>query len=576
MVSIVVRGLLVVGVQTCALSGCTAGVLVPSVDTNAPSEDNETRTPATRTPATAATPRVLATVEGAGEPRTPTPTASPSSFAAPPPSPSPIASPSPSIPPSPAPSPTVAASPAPCGATPHGGNETRVRYFDAAPPEGSACVAQTQTRACTDGSFSAWNGTAGAEACVETIALPGTFVNDSIGDQARLEWGVPQALAVRLLVSSERAVAEAWRGETAPLPAGTSVATSHSACTGNGRDDAGSVTNAALEAYHHARAGTGEALAASDRCGIDLSGLGAWETRYLRVHVDLPGSKAARSRVVAFARVPRGMVFVAKEDWPDEGHPPAGKFDFALDKFTASHANGTLDWGGTYPSNSSTLVLGSERGKEATLLPWSAAKTGCENRNASVPATFLGSGAPERVHLATDLEWFVGAFGTPLARNGACYSKDPSTNLDDPLTGAPSRKGCLSRYGAWEMTNTFENVDAVVVANPPVDGIVSLTKSVFGSTPAEATTSHTMPAGSDDGYQWGGFVSGFDPLAILPTSFGMAGTASFGDATFRLRTSATQRVLAFSSRYWVAGYNRVNDATQGDYSAFARCAIRKP
>lgn len=52
-----------------------------------------------------------------------------------------------------------------CGSTPHGGNETRVRFQAATVPFGATCQSEAQTRACTNGTLSGWNGSYAFETC---------------------------------------------------------------------------------------------------------------------------------------------------------------------------------------------------------------------------------------------------------------------------------------------------------------------------------------------------------------------------------------------------------------------------
>lgn len=53
----------------------------------------------------------------------------------------------------------------PCGATPHGGAEGRVRYQAESVPFGETCVSEIQTRTCDDGSWTKWSGTFEPESC---------------------------------------------------------------------------------------------------------------------------------------------------------------------------------------------------------------------------------------------------------------------------------------------------------------------------------------------------------------------------------------------------------------------------
>ncbi len=64
---------------------------------------------------------------------------------------------------------TVAA-PINCGSTLHGQTETRKRYRNSAEAYGSSCQAETQTRTCTNGTLSNWTGTYTYDTC--TVAAP--------------------------------------------------------------------------------------------------------------------------------------------------------------------------------------------------------------------------------------------------------------------------------------------------------------------------------------------------------------------------------------------------------------------
>ena len=52
-----------------------------------------------------------------------------------------------------------------CGATPHGGTETRTMFDAATVAYGQTCLSETQARVCSDGNWGAWTGTFGAAAC---------------------------------------------------------------------------------------------------------------------------------------------------------------------------------------------------------------------------------------------------------------------------------------------------------------------------------------------------------------------------------------------------------------------------
>ena len=58
----------------------------------------------------------------------------------------------------------------PCDGTPHGGQDSRIRYRSASVPFGGTCTAETQVRTCSDGIWSAWSGSFTADPC--TVAAP--------------------------------------------------------------------------------------------------------------------------------------------------------------------------------------------------------------------------------------------------------------------------------------------------------------------------------------------------------------------------------------------------------------------
>ena len=63
--------------------------------------------------------------------------------------------------------------PADCGAIPHGGQESRMRYREAVVPRGSECVSEIQTRTCENGVFTEWTGTFTEESCeVQDCVFP--------------------------------------------------------------------------------------------------------------------------------------------------------------------------------------------------------------------------------------------------------------------------------------------------------------------------------------------------------------------------------------------------------------------
>lgn len=58
--------------------------------------------------------------------------------------------------------------PAACGSTLHGQNESRLSYVRSIVDFGGSCTQETQTRACNNGTFSAWSGTQNESCSVKT------------------------------------------------------------------------------------------------------------------------------------------------------------------------------------------------------------------------------------------------------------------------------------------------------------------------------------------------------------------------------------------------------------------------
>jgi hypothetical protein len=221
------------------------------------------------------------------------------------------------------------------------------------------------------------------------------------------------------------------------------------------------------------------------RCGVDIASFAPWEKRYVKLFAtNSHGSVFSDTFVVA--RVPSGMVFVAADDWPDEvkhrlaaeyGESYSAPFDFAIDKWEAT-ASGTVSNCTSYDMPCSGGIGGgylqSNAGVPLASRNWYTFKHGCDARtgvlHAANPAWVGNALAAEhdsgrRVHLATGVEWMVGAFGTPDTIGPQFCSThstfwNPGTPGDQAQTGANSMQSCMSRYGVrnmignvWEWTN---------------------------------------------------------------------------------------------------------------------------
>jgi hypothetical protein len=79
-----------------------------------------------------------------------------------------------------------------CDGTPDGQTETRTRYMAEQVPYGSVCVSEMQQRACSDGAWQPWSGTAAAESCV---VAPAAACDDAAHGsmQTRTRYAAPDA-----------------------------------------------------------------------------------------------------------------------------------------------------------------------------------------------------------------------------------------------------------------------------------------------------------------------------------------------------------------------------------------------
>lgn len=308
----------------------------------------------------------------------------------------------------------------------------------------------------TKAAFSIFECGVSGTSCVEppqaTVSFDRTTLvqNDSDGNQLKLRYsGNPAGSTVRIGYSKNRAATLAWDGVTSTIEEGGVVECTSSPCSETFSNDT----------THP-----------------------AWTKLYFLVSTTSEGI-TTRSEMGYWAKVPPGMVFVAKEDWPVEftghnyrGHNEgdSGPFDYAIDKYETYLASGSLS-SSSYP-NYDTGVLMSAAGQSTLVAArWYAKKQGCENRTTVAPhSSFAGNtilartnlteNPRERFHMVTDTEWFIGAYGTPdSGGSGNC-------NIDDRNGGSPFLSGstetvnCISRYGVRDMIgNTKEWTDSDVV-----------------------------------------------------------------------------------------------------------------
>jgi hypothetical protein len=120
-----------------------------------------------------------------------------------------------------------------CGSIPHGTPEARVRYANRLVPFGEACVAETQTRVCTDGTFSRWSGEHAEERCEVAASGAAVLASPASGDIATIEGGPAVAITfapsiapsapVSIVLTSSDARALTVTGAALTLEAGSTA-----------------------------------------------------------------------------------------------------------------------------------------------------------------------------------------------------------------------------------------------------------------------------------------------------------------------------------------------------------------
>lgn len=313
-------------------------------------------------------------------------------------------------------------------------------------------------------------------------------------------------------------------------------------------------------------------LGKSGKCSMDLSSLSPWEKRHFRIAMHKAGGPFISRRFTA-GRVPAGMVLVAKEAWPVEfsstsndsrhfdGHSIAngvyGKFDFAIDKYEASLAQGTGDANsqklssyqfGVSGANSIKLISQvSSTTSALSAYNWYAFKQGCENRTPDlVSSGFVDSTNLRRsVHLATDLEWFVASSGTP-DRAGTPFCNIDAVNTSALKPGDSKTALCISDYGARDMVgNLMEYTD-------------ELWSNASGTTSRVTFSGYSSPLSSTMPAPNGGaaiktqekFVTGWNHLFAFVSTLGTTASATYNADQFTNIANGASNIASLRGGYY--------------------------
>jgi hypothetical protein len=150
----------------------------------------------------------------------------------------------------------VTDAPKSCGATNHGQNETRTRYPNASVPFGQTCDEQVQRRTCTNGVFGNWTGEFTQETCVvEQAASCGAIPHN--GKETRVRFETASVPFGQTCVSQEQTrlcqngLFDAWTGQyvqssCSPLPPASCGSLSHNQSESRIRYQAASVPHGDL------------------------------------------------------------------------------------------------------------------------------------------------------------------------------------------------------------------------------------------------------------------------------------------------------------------------------------------
>ena len=344
----------------------------------------------------------------------------------------------------------------------------------------------------TDGASSTQYVCNGTGASNEPSAGPyiAQLQNDSEGAAARFYWQVTSTLGaaaptVKLAYAPTRGALEAWACESAgTAPTNVTVVENYSSCD----------ATYAAATVPFATATTG-VLGAQGKCGVSLATLNKWDARYFKLCAQETATPTNYSlsafRVAGY--VPPGMVMVHKDDWPTAEFAGSNvqPFTYAIDKYEGYKSSGTLTNGtpttctATNCVSSSTAVVKSAANQAPLVsIDWYAFKQGCNLRTADAELTGFADAAGDvkrKAHLATDMEWFVAAAGTPDV-SGTNYCNTGTAAVFN--SGTANTQYCKSRYGAenmignvWEWTDSYWNF----VPTPR-------TRSEYFGTTSEATT----------------------------------------------------------------------------------------
>ena len=286
---------------------------------------------------------------------------------------------------------------------------------------------------------------------------------------------------------------------------------------------------------------------------------------------------------------------------------------YAIDKWEAYLSSGSITNGvpGGCGLNScistTTGVLTSASGQTPAIsIDWYASRRACGNRTA---AGYTAANTPRSIHLVTEMEYFVGNYGTP---DDVFYGD--GGNLNTPYygvftgylncnvdmrhiendttyngneffqTGDVATKNCISRYGSRDLIGNYGEWTDGYYEN--LTNNTTRQKSVYWGSADRLTT---VISDSNLGYTFpvattSGTIGDWDYQNLLPKVIWSGGvTPKFFMDIFRLDTTSATRVsthhfspVGYGSQPGRFGKELYYSATQNGSAHGVRCAIVSP
>lgn len=355
-------------------------------------------------------------------------------------------------------------------------------------------------------------GNCSVAACASCqAAIDGTFSyqNLSEADFLSAKWTDGAATTTtKLGYARSRAAIEGWDGDAGGIATGSVIVEGDAYC------------------------------ASANTCSVTFASDAPWQRRMWRVSAvnSVSGGKGVwLSKIRHWAKVPSGMVFVAKEDWPHAqyGQVRHKAFDYAIDKYEVYETTTATNPGGNagsaaYPNTYNSVLKSASGFAPKGGLDWFRFKQGCYNRTLEPEMTnyIVGTATslhPKRqIHLATSLERFVASIGTPAVGGAGNCNVDNKNSNSPTTTGASGTANCISYFGANDMVGNMDEYTDSYYANFTHNAQNSRI-SYYGTS---FQLTETMPISYSTTL---GYVAGWDFNLAYPSRIVASEVSTFGN-----------------------------------------------